>query len=172
MNAMLSVPCWSLGRRSRGLGRRWLHPGLHIIGAARGLGAFMTLMPTTGAAEDDRDEWCGPAIRSTWRHLRVGRVTGTFSASSSALWPRFMGQWGEAFGGPSREVCSSSPRQSSSHLHLRMATAEAVGAFLTGVPVVLPGSSAGVVGGRQPWMTRRPLPPQLFGEVSRSTPSR
>jgi cytochrome d ubiquinol oxidase subunit I len=75
----------------------------------------------------------------------VGAVTGTvLTFEFGLLWPRFMGQWGEAFGVPfGFEGCSSSLRRSSSRSTSSGGAGYGRGThFWTGVPVVIAESSA------------------------------
>ena len=77
----------------------------HIILVPLGVSwAFMTLIANyRGLRHKDRDAL---ALAQRWSKymavtFAVGAVTGTvLSFEFGLLWPRFMGQWGEAFGVP------------------------------------------------------------------------
>jgi cytochrome d ubiquinol oxidase subunit I len=79
--------------------------GMHIILVPLGVSwAFMTLIANYRAIKkDDRDALL---LAQRWSKymavtFAVGAVTGTvLSFEFGLLWPRFMGQWGEAFGVP------------------------------------------------------------------------
>ena len=106
----------------------------------------------------------------------VGAVTGTvLSFEFGLLWPRFMGQWGEAFRGAVRVRGPVLLHRGHLHrdLHLRMAAAEPWAHFWTGVPVVLAGilGSVSVVAANA-WMNAPSgFTLNLPARWSRSTPS-
>ena len=71
----------------------------HIVLVPLGVSwAFMTLIANYRAVRhDDHDAWSKYMAVT----FAVGAVTGTvLSFNFGLLWPRFMGQWGEAFGVP------------------------------------------------------------------------
>src|SRR6476660_2033131 len=79
--------------------------GFHIILASLGvaLPALMLIANYRGVRHDDADAL---KLAQRWSKymavtFAVGAVTGTvLSFEFGLLWPRFMGQWGEAFGVP------------------------------------------------------------------------
>ncbi|MGH3099630.1 MAG: cytochrome ubiquinol oxidase subunit I, partial [Thermoleophilia bacterium] len=79
--------------------------GFHIILASLGVAfpAIMLIANYRGLRHDDEDAL---ELARRWSKVvavtfAVGAVTGTvLSFEFGLLWPRFMGQWGEAFGVP------------------------------------------------------------------------
>ena len=79
--------------------------GFHIILASLGV-AFPALMLIANYIGLKRDDDVALGLARRWSKVAavtfaVGAVTGTvLSFEFGLLWPRFMGQWGEAFGVP------------------------------------------------------------------------
>ena len=118
----------------------------HIILVPLGVSwAFMALIANyRGIKRNDAAACSWPSGgRSTWPvTFAVGAVTGTvLSFEFGLLWPRFMGQWGEAFGDPVRLRGDLLLHRGDlrRHLHLRLARLKPWAHFWTGVPVVLTG---------------------------------
>ena len=122
----------------------------HIILVPLGVSwALMTLIANyRGIRHDDPDAML---LAQRWSKymavtFAVGAVTGTvLSFEFGLLWPRFMGQWGEAFGVPVRLRGDLLLHRGDLHLHLhlRLAAAEALGPLLDGCArSPSPGSSA------------------------------
>ena len=139
--------CRSPSIRCRGRGRRWRSPSaFHIILVPLGVSwSVMTLIANyRGIKHDDADAML---LAQRWSKymavtFAVGAVTGTvLSFEFGLLWPKFMGQWGAAFGVPFafEGIFFFTEAVFISDLHLRLAPAEAWAHFWTGVPIAVAG---------------------------------